>query len=146
MKFTRGKRIALEVLGPPALGTMVMAGIFIIASLSRGGGLGILRQEARDYLFMLVPAYVFAGPPSILYAVIMEWRIREGLDPASWRLVGWSSFLGLLAGLAIPLVLSSGHRTEAEIWLTFCSTGMLVGLVMGLLIRCFSLQPTRSVA
>lgn len=140
MNFTRGKRIALEVLGPPLLGTVVVVGVSIAISLGRGVNLGFLRQEARDYLFVLIYAYVFGLPPSLAYMTVMEAAFARGLDPDSGRSVGLSAVLGLLSGAGIAAVLG-GLRTGAlELWLCFGGVGLLVGLVLGWVIRRLSRQ------
>jgi hypothetical protein len=91
MTFTRGKRIALELLGPPALGATLMialmAGITVVETIEKGDVLQRLKELAQGTVFVAVFAYMLAGAQSILYACIMEWRFARGLDPRSWRSV-----------------------------------------------------------
>jgi hypothetical protein len=138
MKLTRGKRIALEVLGPPALGASVWLVVIFVSQLFEPAGkdlIRFLRELPGAALFLLVAAYVFAGLQSVFYAVIMEWNFTAGLDPRSWKSVALSSLLGLCSGGVIPLVFSAGRKTAWEPWLLLGGLGLLVGLAMGLLIR-----------
>ena len=116
MKFTRGKRIALELLGPPALGAGIFA-LYLIGAAAweiavKGKALGkTLGDFGLGILIVLVYAYIFVGVQSILYAVIMEWRFKRGLDPRSWRAVMLSTALGFASGsiIAVPLGVEEGR-------------------------------------
>ena len=143
MKFTRGKRIALEVLGPPALGAAIMTSVIAVFAIAeaaeKGAALQRLKELAQAGTVAVVFAYMLAGAQSIFYAFIMEWRFARGLDPRSWRSVGLSSALGFLSGAVI--VLSLGWRSDllnAWLWFAYGGLGLLVGFTLGLLIKRLS--------
>jgi hypothetical protein len=141
MTFTRGKRIALELLGPPALGATLMialmAGITVVETIEKGDVLQRLKELAQGTVFVAVFAYMLAGAQSILYACIMEWRFARGLDPRSWRSVVLSS--GLASGAAIMLVIGWRSDLHAQwLWVFYGGIGLLVGFSLGLLIRRLS--------
>jgi hypothetical protein len=144
MKFTRRKRIALELLGPPLLA----AGSLDIVGCIVDAWIGHLNFTAENWfgqifgwgLVMLIYAYLFAGIPSIIYAAVMEWRFARGLDPKSWRTVGWSSVLGVLSGVEIGACLSR-FGGPPGFWVFYGGLGLAVGFVLGLLIKRWSAQP-----
>lgn len=143
MNFTRGKRIALEVLGPPAMSAIIATTVFaafaIVEAVEKEGTWHRLKQVAGVALAAVIGAYVLAGVQSILYAFVMEWRFTRGLDPRSWRSVGWSTGLGFGAGGVIVLVVGwSNGFGEVFAWLSFGGLGLLVGFALGLLIRCLA--------
>jgi hypothetical protein len=143
MPFTRGKRIALELLGPPAIGAVLMialmAGFTVVLAIEKGDTLHRLKELAQGAVFFVVFAYMFAGAQSILYACIMEWQYARGLDPCSWRAVALSSGLGLASGAAIMLVIGWRGDLHAQwLWVLYGGVGLLVGLLLGLLIRRLS--------
>lgn len=134
----RPKRIALEILGPPMLGTgLLLVGWGAVALWN------ILTQAAPVkwdpeilvwVLVVLVYAFVLAGIPSILYTLVMEWRFSRGLNPQSWRTVGLSSTLGLLSGGAI-MVVFTGARFEPGLLGFWGGMGSAVGFLLGLFIK-----------
>jgi hypothetical protein len=132
--MTRRSRIALEILGPPALGAacwlLAIGGWTLWEAMTRGKPAALLRQLPEMALVLFVCAYFFAGVPSLLYAAIMEWRFARGLDPASWRTVGWSTGLGLASGAAIIGVLSGGRAGLASL-AVFGALGLIVGALLG---------------
>jgi hypothetical protein len=137
MKFTRGKRRALEVLGPPFLGAFLMTGFSIGEHLLRNGNLSFVFLQGRDYLLVFLYAYVFGILPSLAYMGVMEASFNRGLDPAGWRTVALSGGLGLLAGACIMLLISSGRASAGEL-AYFAGTGLVVGLLLGACIRRLS--------
>ncbi len=134
MKFTRGKRIALEALGPPFLGTFLMTGFTIGEHLLRGGSMSFVFLQGRDYLLIFLYAYVFGTLPSLAYMGVMEAAFKRGLEPTEWKAVALSAGLGLLAGGSIALLATSGRASFGE--LTYLATfGLIVGLLLGLITR-----------
>ncbi|MCX6956157.1 MAG: hypothetical protein NTV51_28820 [Verrucomicrobia bacterium] len=140
--LTRGKRIALEVLGPPALGVVVMlvpAMVWEAAqTMARGGSMHVdVARAAYGFAYWLFAAYVMMGIPSILFAAVMECAFARGLNPQSWWAVGLATGLGGGAGCgvtAIPSALSSGIMEWSAI-AAFTATGIAVGFLLGALIR-----------
>jgi hypothetical protein len=142
MKLTRGKRIALELIGPPILGVIVSL------VMTEGHALWAFAQGDRRWLhegglfkdiwLILLIAYVFAGLQSIVYTLVMEWLFSTGLDPRSWRSVVWSTALGFLSGAAIVAAYGWGRTDLFESWLSFGGIGTAVGCGMGLLIKRLS--------
>ena len=87
---------------------------------------------------LFVMAYVFAGLQSIFYAIIMEWRFSQGLDPRGWRSISLSTLLGLMSGAAICLAYGFDRSDTRTLWLFFGGIGLVVGFLMGVLIRMLS--------
>lgn len=135
MRFTRNKRIALEILSPPALG----AGWWVLATMPHV----TWTAEGLVGHFGLVVvvtgyAYWFAGIPSLVYAAIMEWRFARGLDPRGWRSVGLSAVLGFISGGGIMVCLGWRRLWDPVPWLIFGGGGAVVGFILGLLIKRLS--------
>jgi hypothetical protein len=137
MKFTRGKRIALEVWGPPFLGAALMTFYSVGEQVLRSGDLSFVFLQTRDYLLIFVYAYVFGTLPSLAYMGLMEAAFSRGLEPTEWRTVALSSGLGLLAGTGIMLLVSSGRASVGELSY-FATFGLIVGLLLGVIIRFFT--------
>jgi hypothetical protein len=138
MKFTRRKRIALEVLGPPALG----AALFLVCALGIAAvGPGAewptwpeLKQLPVWVLTVLLFAYFFAGLPSLIYAAIMELAFARGLTPGGGPAIVVSAVLGLASGVGMALFLGWPHgRWDAALLLG--GVGFGVGLTIGLIVR-----------
>ena len=90
MKLTRGKRIALELLGPAALGagipTIIFGGAALIESLIKGNVTGhYLKEVVQVAVPYFIYAYFIVGLQSVLYTVIMERRFKWGLVPPQQR-------------------------------------------------------------
>ncbi len=143
MTFTRRKRIALEALGPPVLGGAAATGwawgATVYHSLYRletgedwAATLGLMPTYWFLYGMMAIP---MSGIQAILYAAIMEWCFARGLDPRSWRSVALSTLLGFAAGAIIAV--GYGYERK-ETWYFFNSLGVVVGFVLGWLIRRLS--------
>jgi hypothetical protein len=145
MKLTRGKRIALELLGPPILGAMGTTG-WALATLTlrqedsgRDGGIGGMLPNAIPLLFLyLMGAFLGSGFQAFLYAAIMEWSFARGLDPRSCRMVAQSTVLGWAAGAAVAF--GYGYARD-DTWYLFNTLGPLIGLILGLAIRRWSPLP-----
>ena len=84
---------------------------------------------------LFVMAYVFAGLQSIFYAIIM---VSQGLDPRGWRSISLSTLLGLMSGAAICLAYGFDRSDIRTLWLFFGGIGLVVGFLMGVLIRMLS--------
>lgn len=138
MTLTRKQRIAVEVLGPPLLGFILFYGVLLLPSLGaaiNGGHVSFWDSRTLvNFGFGLLAAYVFAGVPSILYMIVMEWRFGRGLNPRSWRSVFLSSLLGAISGCMISVV-SPGSRGEIEPIASFTGWGLAVGFLLGIFIK-----------
>lgn len=136
MKLTRGKRVVLELLGPPLLGAIILMAISYAQTLwialqnwkTPKVEPGILKPFG-----LLIFAYLFAGIPSVIYTLVMEWRFAKGLDPESWRTIQVSACLGTMAGIFVGLLVGEFHLNSA-FWL-MSGIGLIVGFLMGLLIK-----------
>lgn len=141
--MNRIKRIALEVLAPPALGAALMSAWAIPAMLTESAARQswgeMLSQGAAAFVMVLLYAYAFAGVPSVVYAILMEWYFSRGLDPRGWPAVGFSTLLGCLSGAAILLVMTQGNF-ERWFWSSWfwCGLGAVVGFFNGALIRALA--------
>lgn len=138
MKFTRGKRIALELLGPPTLG----AGLWSLALIGEAvwklfvpGPPRVLMHLGEELLLVFLYAYVFTGIQSIFYTAIMEDLFKSGLDPRSWRMVRLSSLLGFGSGAVLMIFSVNDLGGMGFIMLMMGGLGALVGFLLGLLIR-----------
>jgi hypothetical protein len=142
----RSKRILLELLGPPLLGSVVLwTGIAVWTCWETIKERKPIQWDGQIFSFMgmvLIFAYLLAGIPSIVYTVIMEWRFRQGLDPQSRRAVILSTVLGLLSGIAIVLTITGG-RWEDTGWVFYGGIGALVGLSLGWMIKALSAPSAR---
>jgi len=136
MKLTRGKRIALELLGPPLLGVIVLMAISYAQTLwiaLQDWKTPKLEPGLLKPLGLLIVAYLFAGIPSVIYTFVMEWSFAKGLDPESGRTMQLSAYLGTMAGISIGLLIGAFHF-DSTFWL-MGGIGLIVGFLMGLLIR-----------
>jgi hypothetical protein len=112
---------------------------------------GLLHSLLSYLLLYLMSAYIIAGAPALLYAAFMEWRFARGLEPASWRAVGLAALSGLVAGVGMIGSMqlffgADGGRTEAWIYATFGTMGLLVGAIVGTIIRWLERRAPRRVA
>jgi len=87
--------------------------------------------------FYLLAAYVIAGIPSLLYALLLEWAFRAGVAPDSWASVALSALLGALAGVGMILVLN-GSTAPGEAFIQVGGVGLITGLAMGIAIKRWS--------
>jgi hypothetical protein len=148
----RWKRVLLEVLGPPAIGGMIVGIVAVVAGawdeVPRLGWNRWMSDAAVYAVLILVGAYVVAGIPSLVFAGIMEWRFARGLSPASKRVVGWTGSLGLVSGWSIAFILAGNRPTADLIWpiLLIGCVGAATGSVIGMLIRREAIRRCRDSA
>lgn len=146
MKLTRAKRISLEIIGPPILGASLWVLSTMAGEIWARGGEACSWENLVGMIGLLamttVYACVFAGIPSLLYAVIMEWRFARGFDPSSWWSVGLSTLLGSASGCLIVLFFGWPRLMAPSMWILFGGIGTAVGFVLGLLIKVLSPKPT----
>ena len=125
--MSRPARIAVELLAPSAVASALFAVV-----------MGALSGEAKilgALPFILVFAYVFAGIPSALFALILEVAFSRGLDAGSWRTVGLAALLGLPCGCAMALLFSGGLRNASETFAIFPALGVVTGAIVGAFVR-----------
>ncbi len=146
MKLTRGKRIVIELLGPPIVGAtgliLVFFAIALPGAMAKPDLMRELKQAGTAVLVIYAFAFVFAGLQSILYTLIMEWRFARGLNPRSWPAVGWSTGLGFASGAAICFAYGFHRSDTLALWGYFGGIGTAVGFVLGILIKVLSPKPT----
>ena len=142
MKLTRGKRIALELLGPPMIGAtgliLISFAMALPGAITKHDLMHELKQLGAGILMIYVFAFIFSGLQSIFYAMIMEWHFAHGVNPHSWSSVGWSTGLGFAAGAAICLVYGFDRSDTLALWLYFGGIGTAVGFVLGVVIKTLS--------
>jgi hypothetical protein len=136
--MTRRSRITLELVGPPLLGAGLVTAWAVIqmltdATTTTAAGwanqLGMLPMAFVMYTVFAIPCI---GLQTLAYTAIMEWRFARGLDPRSWRAVGWSTVLGWASGA----VLAFGYGiARKDTWYFFNGMGPAVGCLLGLIIR-----------
>ena len=135
-------RIAIETLGPPLLGGLMLGGIVAGSELFSGrhgskNSVANIADAAIMIGYVVGIAYLIAGIPSLIYTAIMETCFARGLSPASWRTVWLSTALGAIAGVSIITVLNrEGH--EPAMFVHRAVPGLLVGGSLGLIIRHLS--------
>ena len=141
----RRYRVALEVLGPVPLATLLLLIVFVISEISKGRFPLVSRKDFTGIFFYLFYGYIFAGLPSLISAGLIEWRFAHGLHPHSWRAVSLMSLLGLASGLLVAtsftVLTASGGSRGAEKLIPFCyvgTWGLTVGFLLGLLIKILS--------
>jgi len=131
----RSTRIALELLGPPLLGALLLWLTVLPIDGSFGAGVDWWVMLS----WMVLWAYLFAGIPSILYTLTMEVAFAKGLNAGRWPATAFSGLLGAGAGVSMVLVLM-GWQFDAAVLLRFGELGLTVGLVLGLVIKFSSAQ------
>ena len=123
-------RIAMEVLGPGFLGTLLLF-VWNHDAFTHAGLLSI-----RGFGGYLLGAYIFAILPSLAYAYFMErWLKRDASGDRGFAgTIAVSTAMGTAAGLAIQLA------SEASVALL----GAIVGLILGFVLAFTA--PARSTA
>jgi hypothetical protein len=122
----RWHRVVVEVLAPSTLGALVIG---LPTLISRHDF-----KAFSDISLLLLFGYLYAGLPSIAYALVLEVAFACGLRPVSWTAVALSSFLGLAAGTVI--VAGIGARNfSIEGILVMGGVGLIVGAAIGLFIK-----------
>jgi hypothetical protein len=128
-RSTRRRRIAIELLLPPLVATVLAALIAIlrdpreIPTIPWSGFLG-------GGLVLLAVAYVVASIPSALFTLVMEVAFAKGLSPGSWATVALAAGLGLLCGAAIV-----GFDPSYGAFDGLVGLGVATGAIVGLLVR-----------
>lgn len=134
------QRVLWEILGPAAIAATLLIAVVVVSDFRSPiseNWVGWVRSVFSYWLLYLMVGYVFAGIPSILYALVMEWRFARGLDPASGKSIILSASLGALSGAVIVIVmfLSSGQKNHgAEQGIMFAiltALGLAVGAILG---------------
>lgn len=138
MMLTRGRRRCLEALAPPLLGSSIGILAGLVMDLVQGTSLQFLWLQRRDYLLIFFWAYLLGGLPSVAYMLVMEWRYGRGLDPRSWRSVGWSTLLGGGAG---GLISAAILPLDAGVSFYLTGLGGTVGFIIGYLVKRLTPPP-----
>jgi hypothetical protein len=126
----RGTRIAVELLGP----SLVASVLFVSAA----AGATLSLEPLKMLPFLLFFAYLFAGVPSVLFTLVLEVSFARGLDPATWPAVRLAAVLGLTCGCALALLFSGGLRDPGEPYAIFPALGVATGAVVGAIVRARS--------
>jgi hypothetical protein len=125
---TRGTRIALELLGPPFVASIILTGIF-----------AVLDRDATAFLglpLILVFAYLFAGLPAAAFTLVLEVAWAKGADPGSWSAVRLAALAGLPSGLLVTLWFAPwAHSGPLSSFALFGALGAATGGITGLLVR-----------
>ena len=112
----------IEILAPPLLAALVI-------SVNKPG------EDILDILLgfpvFVLAAYMYGVPPSVAYAVLMEFWFGMGLHERCGRIctVGLSSMLGMGAGYLIQLIIPGGGMPLFPV-------GGLIGLLIGTYLVC----------
>lgn len=127
--MTRRRRIAIELLGPPLVATVLSA---LVALLREPGAIPTIPawEFLGGVLALLAVAYLFAGIPSVLFTVVMEVAFAKGLDPASWRTVPLAAGLGLLSGMGMV-----GFDPSYGAFDGLAILGLATGAILGWVVR-----------
>lgn len=138
--MNRPVRIAFNALAPPQVASLLLfatAVIFIPHSASTQPG--ELAAAANFVPYVLIYAYLFAGIPSFIHAIFLEWLYHH--HPANtWKACFASGASGALAGVLIDCVfLITSQRTAVDEWvLFFPAVGLADGLVLGVAVKFLS--------
>jgi hypothetical protein len=119
--MNRPARFAMELLLPPIMG----ASPFLAFALLFG--------QLEVALGILTFAYLMAGIPSLVFAVILELAFMAGLDPRGEGLVRLASWLGLAAGLAM-----AAFAGDFTTFILLAPLGIAGGAFTALIIRRWS--------
>jgi MFS family permease len=145
----RPARIALNVLLPPLLG----AGCFIAAMCAAAVGELYTNASAKNIggaagdvlrvgLMVTCVAYVIAGVPSLLHALLMEFTYRR-FSASRWAAVGASTMSGMLMGLLITGFIANWRLSRILQTYMFIIVGFALGLLIKWLSRSKLEQPAR---
>jgi hypothetical protein len=128
---TRGRRILVELLGPPLVGATLFD---VVAGVVTGDATALAGLPL--FLFFGV---LFAAVPSIAFTLIMEVAYVRGLDPAGWRAVRLSALAGVLCGLLVTLWFEP-WRSPAPLGplAGFAAIGSATGAIVGAIVRARS--------
>lgn len=138
MTLTRGRRVCLEVLAPPFLGSCLGLLAGTVLSLVQGASLQFLWLQRWDYLVTFFWAYLLGGLPSVGYMLVMEWRFARGLEPRSGRAVALSTLLGGGAG---GLISAAILPLDAGVSFYLTGLGGTVGFIIGQLVKRLTPPP-----
>jgi len=135
----RGTRITLEILGPPAIGALSVAGYWAFLDHLYNAPVGEFAHATPGFLEISLAflglGYISAIIPSVIYMTVMERSIRRGWFPTAWRTVGLSSLLGLGAGSALGATEYLFPMRRAGVMPLVVFVGLWTGFVMGLVIK-----------
>ena len=132
----RPLRIALELLGPTFVATVLYSSVALVISRDL--------IFAKGFLMFLAFAYVFSAIPSVIFTALMEFAFARGLEERSWRAVALASGLGALSGMTIALTLAKGFDNQRGAFSIFPALGFTAGAIVGLAIYRFSkAQPNK---
>lgn len=138
--MNRPVRIALNIVGPPLIASLLLIATALLAIPFTGSSRpGELADAAGVIPFVLFFAYMLAGIPSIIHAALMEWLYHR--YPAhTWKACAVSGVSGALAGILIDLTfLIASWRNGIDGWLFFYPTiGLIVGLLLGIAVKLLS--------
>lgn len=126
----RPLRIALELLGPTFVATVLYSSVALVISRDL--------IFAKGFLMFLAFAYVFSAIPSVIFTALMEFAFARGLEGRSWRAVALASGLGALSGVAIALTLAKGFDNQRGAFSIFPALGFTAGAIVGFAIYRFS--------
>jgi hypothetical protein len=129
----RPLRILVELFSLPFVAVIIFSLFSSIASRDA------IFLSPKSFVFMLVLAYVLAGIPSIIFVAVLEIAFTIGLSAKSWRAVFLASFLGLLSGCAVALVVAGGLNNQRGAFTVFPTLGMVSGAIVGLIVRRFAI-------
>lgn len=124
----RLRRVAIELLGPPLVATVLLA-LFALLREPRAIPTIPWPEFLGGVLAMLVFAYLVAGVPSALFTIVMEVAFAKGLDPGSWLAVTLAAGLGLLSGAGIVGFDPSYGAFDGMV-VVGLATGTLVGVAI----------------
>jgi hypothetical protein len=121
----RPYRIAVEILAPP-----LVAWLLGVAILEHGWPTGrFTAADLRALAGLLGFAYVAAGLPSLVFALLMELAFARWFEPRSGLTLVLATGLGGLAGVAVSLILR-----EAGVLQFLVILGLAAGAVVGLIL------------
>lgn len=136
MKLTRGKRIALELLGPTVISSSIILLIISVNLLVEQGCSSVAFHQMGQYAFVVpLGALMWSGLQSIVCALFLEWRFTRGLNPGSVQTVKLCTLLGFLSATLIVIALGAPVSETVYFWAVLGALGLLVGFILGLLIK-----------
>jgi hypothetical protein len=126
----RPLRILVELFAPPLVAATIYSLVVFVASRDA--------IMVKAFLLILLFAYVFAGIPSVIFTIVLEFSFATGLAVRSRRTVLLASALGILSGCAVALMFARGFDNQRGAFTVFPALGLVSGFSVGAVVRRFA--------
>jgi RsiW-degrading membrane proteinase PrsW (M82 family) len=127
------RRIALNILLPPALAVALLIGAISLVALEM--------PDWRLGTAALLYAYVFASIPSVTHALTMEFFYRHGLHPKEKKAVVISTLSGAVSGVLVIVCAALVFRAFSDLasaFFIYPTLGAATGAVTAIVIMALT--------